>query len=215
MRRFSAVAAVAVVAGSVSACSSGGASAPVLTPQETEIMYARYSGSWTLVPDLSDEGDAALQTEVSERRGDNMGERPESTAQAIRPTYRRAGEARAQQAARMDRTAMRQTIVMAGQRPGSLRLAMTDAGLEVQYDDREAWMLPLDGGRVEVAEDLSTVEVRLVWEDGLPIIERQVEGGGTIREILETAPNGGTLWLTRQVVIAAEGWQPAQFTFSR
>lgn len=215
MRRLAVVATVAGVAAVAAACSSSAASAPVLTPAEAEIMYARYSGSWTLVPDLSDEGDAALQTEVSERRGDNMGERPESTAQAIRPTYRRAGEARAQQAARMDRTSMRQTIVMAGQRPETLRLAMSDAGLEVQYDDREAWLLPLEGGRVEVEEDLLTVEVRLVWEDGLPIIERQVGNGGTIREILETAPNGGTLWLTRQVVIAAEGWQPAQFTFSR
>lgn len=198
-----------------SACASSTDSAPVLTPAEAEILYARYTGQWHINEEFSDPGSAALETETrTTRRGDPT-MRPQTSSLSIRPSYRRADENQAAVAGMMDRTAMRQTILMAGNRPNGLDITLSAAGMEVTYEGRDQWMLPNDGSWVDVEEDLATVRVRLVWENGLPIIEREVERAGVIREILETAPNGGSLWLTRQVVMGTEAWQPAEFTFGR
>lgn len=199
----------------VSACGSSAAAVPVLTPAQADVLYARYTGTWKVNEDLSDPGSAALETEQRTVRRGDPSSRPETSGMSIRPTYKRAGQSRAAVAGQMDRTALRQTILMAGSRPESMRIALSAAGMEVTYPGRETWVLPSDGTRVEVNEDLATVKVRLIWENGIPIIEREIDKAGVIREILETAPNGGSLWLTRQVVMGTEAWQPAQFTFGR
>jgi len=179
-------------------------------------MHARYSGTWALSRELSDPASQALETDVRAARRDNLGARPESTSRAIRPTFRRAGEANASVSGRMSRTGMRQVILIAGARPERVELRMTGAGLEVRLDDNDAWMLPADGAWVDVQEQLGLVRVRLTWEGGLAIIERDVDAGGVVREVLEAAPNGGTLWLTRQVLSGGtDAWQPAQFTYGR
>ena len=200
----------------VSACASGGAAAPDMTPAEANLMYARYSGTWTLSEELSDPGSAALETEASPERGDRLGERPETTSRAIRPTYQRAGEARSAVSGRMNRIAMRQVILSAGTRPERLTIALSADGLTMTMDDREPWVLPEGGGWIDVREQLAEGRVRLVWEEDLPIVERDIPGGGVIREVLEVANNGGTLWMTRQVLSGGtEAWNPAQFTFGR
>jgi hypothetical protein len=195
-------------------CASG-ASAPVLTPAEADVLYARYTGSWNLTEEFSDPGSAALATEVRATLPGDPKSRPEISSRTIRPTYQRAGQARDQVAGQMDRDAMRQTIMMAGRRPETLSIELSAAGMQVKYDNREPWMLPADGSRVDIQEDLSVAKVRLIWENGIPIIEREVDNAGVIREVLETAPNGSSLWLTRQVVMGTEAWQPAQFTYGR
>ncbi len=210
MRRLALVASTLTVA-----CASGGGSAPALTPAETEALYARYSGSWDLSEEYSDAGSDALETEVSSARPGDPKDRPELSGRTIRPVYQREGTTRRAIAQQMDRAAMRQAILMAGKRPDRVRLKLSAAGLEVTFDDREAWVLPADGSRIEVAEDLGPVGVRLVWEQGIPIIEREISKAGVIRETLEAAADGRTLWITRQVVMGKEGWQPAQFTFVR
>jgi len=204
-----------LVSALVCACASGNTSVPELTPAETEALYARYSGSWTLREDQSDPASVALETSARVTRSGDPVHRPEMSSRTLRPTYQRAGQARALVAGQMDRTAMRQTILMAGKRPHTLRIQLSAQGMEVTYDGGDPWMLPADGSSVEVQGDLTTTRIRLAWENGIPIIEREIDKSGVIREILETAPNGRSLWLTRQVVMGTEGWQPAQFTYGR
>ncbi len=197
----------------LTAAGCAGASGPDVSSPATQAIFLRTTGTWVIDEEYSEPVSMALEPMSSV-----MDLRPLPDAEQVQDFYpvgRRMGTDRANVAGRQDRTAMRQVMMMTGDRPDRLELSLDDQTFRVRYGDGETWAVPMSGGRLTVSGTLVDASLRIVWEEGgSPTLEREVEAGGLLRDNFQALSNR-RLVLTRQAVFSGEVWQPTRFVYTR
>ncbi len=192
-------------------CATG--NTPDLASPATQALFLRTTGTWVIEEEYSEPVSTALEPMSSV-----MDLRPLPDAEQVMDFYpvgRRMATDRSNVARRQDRNAMRQVVMMTGDRPDRLELSLDERTFRVRYDEGEPWDVPMTGARLTVAGTLVDTQLRIFWEEGgSPTLEREVEAGGVLRDNFQALSNT-RLVLTRQAVFSGEVWQPTRFVYTR
>ena len=203
---------VLFLVGGLASCAGGGG-APVPTSAAAQTMFLRTSGDWVVDDQYSEPVSLALEPMREVRTAV-----PGPDAEAVQDFYpigRRMSTYQSNAVGRQDRTAMREVVLMTSARPDRLELALSADEFSIRYDDGETWTLPTDGSRISVQGQLKEARLRIEWEEGgSPTLEREVEGGGVLRDNFQ-ALSDGRLVVTRQAIFSGEVWQPTRFVYRK
>ena len=172
----------------LAALGTGCAGGPGVEGVEADRLFRSYSGVWVLDPEESDPLDTvgeetgrdAPRVPFSDPFGGGF---PAAGGRRGGPGGSFGGGGRG--GAIDDRSAIQATLALARMRPERFRLELDDSTFVASDARGRRTVVPSDGTRVQLSDGPAPVEARLRWDDRVPTLEREVDGGGRITDRFE------------------------------
>jgi hypothetical protein len=195
LRRFAGTltAALALVA-LASSCASG--QRPETGGVEPGTYLARFSGQWTLDRNASDVPARALEAHGQEGgRGGGHG----AGHGGGRSGGHGAGGHRGGGGGGPDPAALEATFEVFRAVPDHFTLTVTDSLVVTTWAGEREVRMPVAGDAFPISVQGRRIEAKANWDGGRLRLERRIEGGGTIVDLVETLAEGDRLLVIRTV----------------
>lgn len=197
-------AALALVA-LASGCASG--QRPETGGMEPGRYLARFSGQWALDRNASEDPARALEAHSQAgthagRRGGGGGHGPGRHGGALG-------------GGRPDPAALEATFDVFRSVPDDFILTVTDSLVVTTWAGQKEARMPVGGDAIPVSVRGPKIEARAEWDGGRLRLERRIEGGGTVVDIVEPLAEGSRLLVIRTVKGASGTIPEVRLVFDR
>jgi hypothetical protein len=167
---------------------TGCAGGPGVEGVDADRLFRSYSGVWTLDTETSDPlgavGDEAVRDAPRGPASDPFGGGfPAAGGRRGNPGGAFGGRGRGGMVD--DPGAIRATLALARMRPERLRIELDDSTFATSDARGRRTAVPTDGEEVELVGEPAPVRAKVRWDDRVPTLEREVEGGGRIADRFE------------------------------
>lgn len=191
--RLTATLSGALVVAALASCGSGGR-VPDTGGIEPDRYLARFSGQWTLDRDASDDPDGAVETHG---RGGAHGRGSGGRGGGHGPG--RHGGGGFPGGGGPDPVAMEATFEVFRVVPDRFTLAVTDSLVATTLAGEDEARMPVAGDAIPIYIRGERIEAKARWDGRRLRLERRIDGGGTIVDLVESLAEGNRLLVTRTV----------------
>ena len=196
----------------LAACASGG---PGVEGPAAQALFNRWNGTWSLDTESSEDPAEALSDlasssgnvpqqgqAVGRGGGGKGGGGGRGGGRGGRGGGGRGGDTAPPQRS-VSRAGFGLLLTLGRQVPQTLAFQLTDSLFVLATTPGSRISLPMDGEKLELANQSAMVEAKVSWNEQIPTVEREVEGAGGIKDRFELLA-ADRLLLTRRVSVGPE-----------